>query len=55
MYNPFTDFVNQIQHNQTVTNQSTRSKDQTFMLNTKTTIIPNMPRLPLTPLNIADT
>ena len=47
MYNPFTDDNNQMQNNQTVANQSNRSNDQTFMLNTKTAIVPTLPRPPL--------
>ena len=54
-YNTFTDYINQIQNNRIVTNQSNRSNDQTFMLNTKTTPVPTMSRPPLVPLNIIDT
>ena len=55
IYNPFADFINQIQNNQAVAYQPIRSNDQTFMLNTKTTTVPTLSRPPLAPLNIADT
>ena len=55
VYNPCTDFIKQIQNSQTVTSQPLRSNDQTFILNTITKTVPNLSRLPLAPLNIADT
>ena len=39
LYNPFTDYVNQIQNSSTVTNQSIRSIDKTFMMNKSSTIV----------------
>ena len=54
MYNPFTDFINQIQKYQTVTNQPNRSNDRIFTLNTKITIVPTLSRIPLAPLNFSD-
>ena len=55
MYNPFTDYMNQIQNNPTVTNQLNRPNDQKFTLNTITTTVPNLSRLPLAPPGSADT
>ena len=50
MYNPFTDYINQIQNKQSLANQSNRSKDKTFMLNTETTKFYTLSRPPLAPL-----
>ena len=44
-----------MQNNQAVSNQPIRSGDQTFMLNTITTTVPSLPRLPLAPPNIVGT
>ena len=55
MYNPFTDYINQIQKIQTVSNHPNRSNDQTVMLNTKTTTVPTPSKPPLAPLDIAET
>ena len=52
MFNPFTDYINQIQNNQTVSNQPNRSNDQTFMLNTTILPVPTLSRPPLAPLKI---
>ena len=54
-YNPFPEYIDQIQSNQTVANQTKRSNDQRLMLNTKTTTVPTLSRPPLAPLIIADT
>ena len=50
MYNPFTDYINQIQNKQSLPNQPNRSKDKTFMLNTKTTNFYTLSGPPLAPL-----
>ena len=42
MYNPFSDYINQLQRKPAVTNQPNRSRDHTFMLNM---IIRNVPTL----------
>ena len=55
MYNPFTDYINQIQNDQTVANQPNRSNDHTRMLNKITTTVPSMSRPSLFLLNIVDT
>ena len=55
MYKPFTNYFDQTQYNQTVTNQPNRSKDQTYILNTKTATVANSSRRPLAPLKTADT
>ena len=54
-YNPFTNFLNIVQNNPTVTNQSNRSKDLTFMLNTITATVLPLPRHFLALLNFDDT
>ena len=55
MYNPFTDYINQIQNNQIVTNQPNKSIDQIFLLEILTTTAPILSRPSLAPLNDADT
>ena len=55
LYNPFTDFFNQLQNNSYATNQSSRSNDITFLLKTITTTIFTLPEPSLDPLEIIDT
>ena len=55
MYNPFSDYINETQNNQTVANLTDISIDQIFLLNTKTTTAPTLSGSPLAPLNIAST
>ena len=52
---PFIDYTNKIHKNQTVTIQTNRSNDHTFLLKTITTTVPTLSRPPLAPLNFADT
>ena len=47
MYIPFFDYINQLQNNQTVINQTNRSNGLKFMLNTKITTVPTLPKLTL--------
>ena len=54
MYNPFTGYINQIQNNQTVANQSSKSIGQRLMLNTKSINVPSLLRPPMSPLNFVD-
>ena len=51
---PFTDCNTQLQRKLTVTNQSKRSIDFPFMLNTFTTKVPALSMSPLVPLQIDD-
>ena len=53
LYNPFFDYKNQSHFDPNVTNQ--RSHDQTLKLNTINTTVSELSRLPLPPLNTADT
>ena len=55
MRNSFTDFINQIQNNQTVTNRPIRSIDQTFMPKTTNTTVPTLSIPPSAPLKVTDT
>ena len=55
LYNSFTDYIKQIQKNQTKTTEPNRSNDQTFMLDTIATTVPTLSRCPLAPLIAADT
>ena len=55
MYNTFTDYINQIENNTTVTNQPNWSNDWTFNLNTTTKSVLTLSRLSLAAPNVADT
>ena len=55
MHNPNTEYINQIQNNQTVTNQSNRSNDQSLMLKTITTTVLTLSEHLLAPLKNAET
>ena len=50
LHNLFTDFINQLQTNSNVTNQSNRYNDLTFMLNTTRAIVPSVSRRLMVPL-----
>ena len=55
MYNPFTDHINQVRNNSTVTNQPNGSNDNAFMRNEKITIVYVFSRPTLARLSFADT
>ena len=55
MFNPFTDYIIQIQKHKFVTYYSKRSNDHTFLLKRLTTTFATLPSFPMAPLKIADT
>ena len=55
LYNPFTDNKNKLQNNSTITIQSNKSNDDTFVLNTVTTTILALSRPPSALPNFVDT
>ena len=55
MWNPFTEYRNQIEKNQTVKNQLNRSNDHALMPNTINATIPTLSRHPVALLNLVGT
>ena len=55
MYNSYSDYIYRTQNNQIVTNQSHRSNDQTFLVNTITTTVLTLSKPQLAMMRIADT
>ena len=53
-YNPFADYINQFQNHSTVTNQSNRSNNPTFLPIINSTSVPALRRPPMTPFSIVD-